>query len=239
MKNKFIIVLLFFTTSIIWGQANFSGIIEYKSTMNKTSVDKYLKKRDTLSNKKLIPLLNKVYLYAGSIKSTLSFTNGEALFVVENILNVDINELGQNILKTSSGGSREYYFNDKTKTYLIKDCDSLGECFIYDNSFLEWQLTQETKEINGYVCYKATRSNGDVIAWYTPSIPIGFGPKGEYGLPGLILELELGNVIFNATKIILNPKEVIKIEEPKGGERVSKEEFKIIVDKAKKSVFGN
>jgi len=239
MKNKFTIVLLFFTTSIIWGQANFSGIIEYKSRMNKTSVDKYLKKRDTLSNKKLIPMLNKVYLYAGSINSTLSFTNGEALFVVENKLDVDINDLGQRVLKTVSGGEREYYFNDKNKTYLIKDCEALGECFIFDNTYLEWQLTQESKTINGYKAYKATRSNGEVIAWYTPSIPLGFGPKGEYGLPGLILELEIGNVIFNATKIVLNPKETIKIEEPKGGKRVSKEEYKIIVDKAKKSVFGN
>ena len=100
-------------------------------------------------------------------------------------------------------------------------------------------ITQESKMINNYLVFKATRSNGNIIAWYTPKIPIGFGPKGEYGLPGLILELEIGNIVFKTTKIILNPKEEIKIKEPKGGKRVSYEEYKEIVKKAKKRVFGN
>lgn len=103
---------------------------------------------------------------------------------------------------------------------------------------MEWQLTQETRTINGYLTYKATRSKGKVIAWYTPEIPISFGPKGEYGLPGLILELEVGKIIFKVTKIVLNPKEEIKVEEPTGGKRVSFEEYKKIMKKAKESVFG-
>ena len=131
------------------------------------------------------------------------------------------------------------YYNSKTNTFLIKDCGSLGDCFIYDNKLFDWQLTQESKMINNYLVFKATRSNGNIIAWYTPKIPIGFGPKGEYGLPGLILELEIGNIVFKTTKIILNPKEEIKIKEPKGGKRVSYEEYKEIVKKAKKRVFGN
>ena len=100
-------------------------------------------------------------------------------------------------------------------------------------------MTQESKIINGYKSYKATRSNGKVIAWYTPAIPINYGPKGEYGLPGLILELEIGKIIFKATKIILNPKEKVNVQEPKGGKRVSYEEYNKIMKKAKKSVFGN
>ena len=127
----------------------------------------------------------------------------------------------------------------RIKTYLIKECEALGECFIFDNKFLEWQLTQEIKHINGYLSYKATRSSGKVIAWYTPEIPISFGPKGEFGLPGLILELEIGKIIFRATKIILNSKEEITIEEPKGGKRVTHEEYSEIMSRAKKSVFGN
>ncbi|TXD67464.1 GLPGLI family protein [Polaribacter glomeratus] len=234
-----ILVLLCFVYSNLNAQKT-EGIIYYKSKINSKKLDEYLtNKRKSIKNKNVIESLDKVFLYTKSINSTISFSKGEALFVVENKLDVDINDLGQRVLKTVSGGEREYYFNDKNKTYLIKDCEALGECFIFDNTYLEWQLTQETKTINGYKSYKATRSNGKVIAWYTPSIPLGFGPKGEYGLPGLILELEIGNVIFNASKIVLNPKEVIKIEEPKGGKRVSKEEYEVIMDKAKKSVFGN
>jgi GLPGLI family protein len=78
-----------------------------------------------------------------------------------------------------------------------------------------------------------------VIAWYSPKIPIGFGPKVEYGLPGLILELEIGNIIIKASKIIINPKEKIKVEKPKGGKFITMEEYKEIMNKVKKSVFGN
>jgi GLPGLI family protein len=101
------------------------------------------------------------------------------------------------------------------------------------------KLTQETKIINGFGCYKGTRSNGKVIAWYAPSIPVSFGPKGEYGLPGLILELERGKIIFKATKIILNPENELEIKVPKDGKMVTTKEYTQIIKKAKKSVFGN
>lgn len=167
------------------------------------------------------------------------FKNSEGVFKVIDELSIDKNDLAQKINKIFAGNDKDYYYNNDTKTYLIKDCEALGECFIFNNTYLEWQLTQEEKIINGYKTYKATRSSGDVFAWYTPSIPVSFGPKGEYGLPGLILELEIGNIVFKAVKIVLNPKEAIKVEEPKGGKRISKEEYEAIITKAKKNVFGN
>ena len=62
-----------------------------------------------------------------------------------------------------------------------------------------------------------------------------------YSLPntGLVLELEIGKIIFKATKIILNPKEKVEVQEPKEGKRISYEEYSKIMKKAKKSVFGN
>lgn len=169
----------------------------------------------------------------------MTFANGEGLFIVEDKLSTDIQNLGQRYQKISAGGSNEYYYNENTKTYSIKNCETLGECFIYTDNYLKSQLTQESKKINGYNCYKAIRSNGKVIAWYTPLIPVNFGSKGEYGLPGLILELEIGKIIFKVTKIVLNPKEKVEIEEPKDGIRVSYEEYAKEIKKAKKSVFGN
>jgi Protein of unknown function (Porph_ging). len=143
------------------------------------------------------------------------------------------------VLKTVSGGSNEYYYNTTDHIFLIKDCETLGECFIFDNTYLEWTLTQETKRINNFLCYKAIRNKGKVIAWYTPKIPFGFGPKGEFGLPGLILELEIGRIIFKATKIVINPKEKITVEVPKDGKRVSKEEYEVILKKSTKNFFDN
>lgn len=240
VKINMLLLIILNSVSVSFSQNNSSGIIYYESNINGKKMSDYLnKKRKEIKDKKLIESLDLIYLNTKSIESTLIFIGNEGLFEVENKLNIDKNDLAQNINKISSGGDKKYYYNKNTKTYLIKDCSSLGECFIYDNKLFNWELTQETQQINGYICYKATRSNGRIIAWYTSSIPIGFGPKGEYGLPGLILELEVGDIIFKANKIVLNPKEAIKIEVPKGGERVTYEEYREIVNKAKKSVFGN
>jgi GLPGLI family protein len=240
--NKLILFLNVIFISIIhsYSQIESSGIIYYESAINAKKMDEYISnKRKNIKDKKLIESMDVVFLNTKSIKSTLLFSKNEGLFEVENSLNIDKNDLAQSINKISAGSDKKFYYNSKTNTFLIKDCGSLGECFIYDNKLFEWQLTQESKVINNYRAYKATRSKGNIVAWYTPEIPIGFGPKGEYGLPGLILELEVGNVIFRATKIILNTEKKVEILKPNGGKRVSFEEYKEILHKAKKSVFGN
>ncbi len=68
-----------------------------------------------------------------------------------------------------------------------------------------------------------------VTAWYTPMIPVGHGP-GEYGgLPGLILELNYYRTTILCSKIVMNPKEADKIEAPKKGQEVTREEYNLIV----------
>jgi len=238
MKNKLVLIVFIFSYSVGYTQTNLSGIVHYQSTISSKKLDEYLiNKRKNKQEKKYTKMLDKVFLYTKPIKSTLTFSGGKGLFIVDDKLSIDTQNLGQRINKTLAGGSKEYYYNDKTKTYLIKDCESLGECFIFPNDFLKWQLTQESKTINGYTCYKATRAKGKVIAWYTPLLPVNFGPKGEYGLPGLILELEIEKIIFKATKIELNPKKKIKIKAPKGINVTSKE-YEKMVKKGMKAIFG-
>ena len=80
-----------------------------------------------------------------------------------------------------------------------------------------WELHMETKLIDNYLCYKATNvniiDNGSekifnhpVIAWYCPELPYSFGPNGYSNLPGLILELQVRNVVFGAKKVDLDSK---------------------------------
>lgn len=69
----------------------------------------------------------------------------------------------------------------------------------------------------------------EVTAWFTPQIPVSNGP-GEYaGLPGLILELNVYRTTLLCSKIVMNPKEAEKIEPPKRGTKVSREEYIQIV----------
>jgi len=69
-------------------------------------------------------------------------------------------------------------------------------------NILNWKITDEEKEINGYRVRKAVTDSyfalddpydedyGKVVAWFTTEIPIPVGPARYYGLPGLIVELE-------------------------------------------------
>ena len=92
--------------------------------------------------------------------------------------------------------------------------------------------TQESKKIGNYLCYKAIKTNTSTkgksidIAWFTPQIPVNFGPSSYFGLPGLILEVSRGKITMKATKIELNPKKKIKIKKPTKGRRMTSEEYR-------------
>lgn len=71
----------------------------------------------------------------------------------------------------------------------------------------------------------------EVVAWYTPQVPVSQGPGEYWGLPGLILELSAGNLTMLCTKIVINPEEKTKIEAPNKGDVVTKEEYNKIITK--------
>lgn len=56
---------------------------------------------------------------------------------------------------------------------------------------IKWEITNETKFINEYLCSKATCDfrGRSYVAWFTEDIPIRFGPYKFNGLPGLIIEI--------------------------------------------------
>ncbi|WP_282134106.1 GLPGLI family protein [Seonamhaeicola maritimus] len=68
-----------------------------------------------------------------------------------------------------------------------------------------------------------------IIAWYTPQIPVSHGPSEYWGLPGLILEVSANNTTILCSKVIINPKEQIEIEAPDKGKRVLKDEYSQII----------
>ncbi|MGK0387196.1 MAG: GLPGLI family protein [Patiriisocius sp.] len=69
----------------------------------------------------------------------------------------------------------------------------------------------------------------EVVAWYSPMIPVSQGPTEYWGLPGLILELSAGNTTMLCSKIVMNPEEKIKIKRPTKGQVVTKKEYNEII----------
>lgn len=103
-----------------------------------------------------------------------------------------------------------------------------------------WELKSESKQIESYKCYKATMQEKfddktrEVVAWYTPEIPVPYGPAGYGGLPGLILQLDFAQNVFIANKIILNPKKDFEITELKEGKIITEREKTLLMRKARK-----
>ncbi|APY08835.1 ribonuclease Z [Winogradskyella sp. J14-2] len=71
----------------------------------------------------------------------------------------------------------------------------------------------------------------EVVAWYTPQVPINQGPDDYWGLPGLILEINADRTTILCTKIIMNPEEKEAIEKPEKGDEVTKAQYNDIITK--------
>ena len=100
-------------------------------------------------------------------------------------------------------------------------------------------MVNESKEIEGFWCYKATSTKVvvnrkgtfrfPIIAWYCPKIPFSFGPNGYGNLPGLILELQVRNVVYGVKKIDLNLKKMPTLPIPKDYPVITNEQFDEII----------
>ena len=81
-----------------------------------------------------------------------------------------------------------YYYTPKEKILYSRD---LGFKYVKDNTIdIPWDIAEETKMIGVYKVQKATAHfrGRDYTAWFTPQIPLPYGPWKLVGLPGLILE---------------------------------------------------
>lgn len=71
----------------------------------------------------------------------------------------------------------------------------------------------------------------EVVAWYTPQIPVNQGPDDYWGLPGLILEVNADKTTILCSKIVMNPEEKEEINKPKKGDEVTQAEYNEIITK--------
>ena len=100
-------------------------------------------------------------------------------------------------------------------------------------------MSHDTLRVDKFLCYKATtkrtikNSEGTyeliVIAWYTPEIPLPYGPDGYGGLPGLILLLEDNGTLTTLNRINSSKDEEIKISSPVKGKKISEDDFDELV----------
>ncbi|RRJ90561.1 GLPGLI family protein [Paenimyroides tangerinum] len=212
MKNKIILMLFFLITIKNFAQI-ISGKITYKVTKEyNTESESY----------KFFKSQNPDCFYdelADEISYEMQFSNKQYLFyaVIDNLSNIRCADKILTVLGTMNPDDFNLFNEDTFYRYM----HHLGSHLIISKKPYEWIITEETKTIQNFTCYKAyfieTIDLGDEvktnthIVWFTPDLPFSYGPGNYYGLPGVILEANNmgGKYTYGASKIELN------IENPK------------------------
>lgn len=188
----------------------------------------------------------------------LTFTTDESHYEQEEKLGAPSAASTGGIKIMMSGGTDILYHNLKENMYL-NQTEIMGKEFLIEDTLpeTEWKLEKDTKNIGEYLCFKATKTetvtdktfNEETqkfdsyekekvtTVWYTPGIPVKHGPDQFYGLPGLVLEVNDGELTILCSKIVLNPKDGVNIEKPKKGKKVNQAEFNEIQEKKNKEMI--
>ena len=179
------------------------------------------------------------------LKSTkeLLFNSEAALF-----RNVEKNA-DENVVSESAGGASfmvkiqepdEFVYSDVVAKKNIEQREFMTRNFLITTSTdtTKWKMTGNQKTILEIPCMEAELMGAasKTRAWFAPSIAVSVGPDGYTGLPGLILSLNIndGERTFEAKKVERIPVDSKELVKPKDGKKVTKAEFKKIVEEKKR-----
>jgi len=221
MTKTLLLTFILMTFISFCPQKKYAGRILYKVTLRPIDKPKNLE-IDKIPNEDR----QKAQAIIQNIKAVdflLIFNNNESIYkVIEKMDSEADSKI--NLAKSVAGGDDIYYSNNQTNSSFYQKEDG-GELWLVNYKKEIWNLTQETKNIGNYLCYKAILGKQNNFAWYAPEIPVNFGPKNYHGLPGLVLEVQIGGLNIKATEIILNPNEQILIKKPIKGIEIEQEAF--------------
>ena len=185
----------------------------------------------------------------------LDFNNTGSLFYEEQRLDVSGSSGRRSSWMSSMNPIQGTLYRDYSSKMFVNRVELFGKFFLIKDTLpiSKWVMTAESKQIGAYTCYKAIltrevpqrvfgfgRQSEDsdenkskmkkinIEAWFTPQIPVATGPAKHNGLPGLILEVSTENTTILCTKIVMNPKEKLKIKVPKKGTEVNLQEYEEI-----------
>ena len=199
MKKNTIILLISLISFHTFAQQN-EGLVYFTRTTYWTRLNSTLSYLSKQEKERLS------YMFAGKDDwktYTLLYFNEKASKYVESEEKSEESE-GYSGRKEEFSLSRN--FEKNTMTDII---ETIGKTYIIEDSLapLNWKILNDIKDVAGHICMKAmvedTIKKQKIIVWFAQDIPVNAGPERLYGLPGLILELDIndGAVTVIASKI--------------------------------------
>ncbi len=182
-----------------------------------------------------------------SSKKELLFSASESIYRdqkgqdKDEVIEAGSEESGMHMKMVMSRPDNQLYKNfEKQESYQKQDLFGRNFLVTSDIKDMKWKLINESKNILGFSCMKATYTKDDklVTAWYSSEIPVNNGPSHYGQLPGMILELDVddGQSHIVATEISLNNLADDAINPPKKGKKVSQEEYDKIAEEKEKEM---
>ncbi len=262
MKQQTIkkVVLVFLLIPMMIFSQEFQGKAYYQT---KTNVD--LKLEDSHMSEEQMAMMQEMLKKQFEKSFILSFNKEASIYKEEEQLDKpQSGNSGIKVMMIGGSSPNEkFYKNTKNETY-AREQNLFGKQFLIKDKLksFDWKLENETKMIGKYLCFKATAkrevtsmefsSVGDnkdsseemkeekkeqiITAWYTSDIPVNHGPEIYWGLPGLIMELNVDKTQYVCNKIVLNTKDKIEIIEPKKGKEITQEKFNELMEKKMKEM---
>jgi GLPGLI family protein len=263
MKNYNLSMLLFVVLAFakaytLQAQQDFTGIAHYQSKMTLE------KSKDSSSMSKMDPAMRKIFneamKKAGEAEFTLKFSRTESLYEKVQALAAPKKPSNGMSIEVSFSGNGDTYgttYKDLNAQSFLREDQIQGKEFLVTDKMeaIAWKVIGETKMIGKYNVMKATYTypkkekeeketgllgmvedkDKVVTAWFTMDIPISNGPGIYQGLPGLILELNEGNITILCNKIEMNPED-FEIKKPKKGKEISSKDFDELQEKKNKEM---
>ncbi|MCK5822264.1 MAG: GLPGLI family protein [Bacteroidales bacterium] len=152
-------------------------------------------------------------------------------------------EQGGMMMKMSMMEPDNKLFYDLNKSETIEQREFMTRMFLIKSKIEqgEWKMTGEQKTILDYPCFQAVKTNEDgekTKAWFSPAIPVASGPSNYFGLPGMVLQVEMEDGEHTITAISVEFEAIDKklLVKPRKGKKVNQTEFDKIVEEKMKEM---
>lgn len=230
MKIKLLILLSLFISST-YSQVN--TVCKYQLLPITKNYE--ITKADDEVTKNTKKMLLEAFDIAQGFDYILKFNKIESSFRIdESMINESLkSNFLYNIAKSLIG--KGLYYQNREEKKMLHQKEVMGELFIIKDSLInDWQINGDSKKIGNYVCFRATKKCKSCSSieevWFTPEIPTPFGPLGQGGLPGLIVEIRNKGSILRLVEIKYQ-KKPMKIEKPYKGKIITINEYNKMVNR--------
>lgn len=132
---------------------------------------------------------------------------------------------------------KDVYFLDFLNRRYQHYTDFMSKEFqVLDTLSMEgWKFTGKQGIVLGFPCMEVKKTEHDtvdIIAWFTPRLPVSAGPKEYVGFPGAVLYVNIddGKTTISAVNVQMGKVPEEELEVPEDGEEVTRDEYKAIVE---------